>query len=80
MQRKISQSRPRPNRALIELRLNAGLSPNRLALRAGISGNTVRVAERGGYVCEDTQYAIAEALGVRVTDLFPFERQRMAAA
>ncbi len=79
MQRKISQARPRPNRTLMELRWNAGLSCNRLALRAGVSGNTVRAAERGAYICEDSQKAIAGALSVQVTDLFPFERQRVAA-
>lgn len=79
MQRKISQARPRPNRTLMELRLNAGLSPNRLALRAGISGNTARAAERGAFIDENSQKAIADALGVQVMELFPFERQRVAA-
>jgi transcriptional regulator with XRE-family HTH domain len=80
MQRKLSHVRPRPNRTLLELRLNLGLSPNRLALRAGLSGNTVRTAERGGYVDERSQYAIASALGTSVLDVFPLERQRTAAA
>lgn len=79
MKRKISQARPRPNRTLMELRINNGLSANRLALRAGVSGNTVRAAERGAYICEDSQHAIAEALDARVIELFPFERQRVAA-
>lgn len=63
----------------MELRLNQGLSPNRLALRAGLSGNTVRTAERGGYVDERSQHAIATALGVAVLDIFPLDRQRVAA-
>lgn len=79
MQRKLSQVRPRPNRSLTELRLNKGLGPNRLAVRAGLSGNTVRTAERGGYVNEDSQHAIASVLGVDVLDLFPLDRQRVAA-
>lgn len=64
---------------LIELRLNAGLSPNDLARRAGISGNTVRAAERGLYVDPRSQYAIASALGVLPLNVFPWERQRQAA-
>jgi transcriptional regulator with XRE-family HTH domain len=68
-----------PNRRLLELRLVRGLSPNDLARRAGVSGNTVRSAEAGRYVAPRTQYAIASALNVDVLDLFPFERQREAA-
>jgi len=71
--------RLRTNRPLIELRLDAGLTPNDLARRAGISGNTVRAAERGLYVDPRSQYAIATALGVRPLQAFPFERQREAA-
>lgn len=79
MARVITQRRGRANRALIELRLNAGLSPNDLALRARVSGNTVRSAERGLYVSPRSQFAVAQALGVDVLDVFPFERQRIAA-
>ena len=68
----------RRNRDLIELRLNQGLTPNDLARRAGISGNTVRAAERGLYVDPRSQYAISKALGVLPLDVFPFERQREA--
>lgn len=67
------------NRHLVELRLNVGLSPNDLARRAMISGNTVRAAERGLYVSPRSQYAIAKALGADVLAVFPFERQRLAA-
>lgn len=67
------------NRDLIVSRLRAGLSPNALARRAGISGNTVLAAERGQYVEPRSQKAIAEALGMDVLELFPFERQREAA-
>ncbi len=73
-------SRQRTNRLLIEHRLDAGLTPNDLARRAQISGNTVRAAERGDYVDPRTQYAIASALGVARVVVFPFERQREAAA
>jgi transcriptional regulator with XRE-family HTH domain len=82
MRRDITQARRRArriNRALVELRLNAGLTPNDLARRAGLSGNTVRAAERGLYVDPRSQFAIAQALGAKPLDLFPFERQREAA-
>lgn len=79
MARNISQRRRWPNRELVELRINAGLTPNDLALRAGVSGNTVRSAERGMYVSPRSQYAIAKALNVLPLAVFPFERQRMAA-
>lgn len=79
MARVITQPRRRINRELVELRINAGLSPNDLAHRAGISGNTVRAAERGLYVDPRSQYAIAHALGVQPLEVFPFERQRVAA-
>lgn len=74
-----SHRRKRINRVLIELRLNAGLTPNDLARRAGLSGNTVRAAERGDYVDPRSQYAIAQALGITALVVFPFERQREAA-
>jgi transcriptional regulator with XRE-family HTH domain len=73
------RSRRRTNRRLIELRLNAGLTPNDLARRAQVSGNTVRAAETGFYVDPRSQYAIATALGVLPLDVFPFERQKEAA-
>jgi transcriptional regulator with XRE-family HTH domain len=73
------RGRKRTNRALVELRLNSGLTPNDLARRAGLSGNTVRAAERGLYVDPRSQFAIAKALGVLPLDVFPFERQREAA-
>ena len=72
--------RARTNRQLIELRLNQGLTPNDLARRAMVSGNTVRSAERGLYVDPRSQYAISKALGVLPLDVFPFERQREAVA
>lgn len=69
--------RTRTNRALVEKRLNEGLTPNDLARRAGVSGNTVRAAERGLYVDPRSQFAIAQALGALPLDVFPFERQRV---
>lgn len=78
-QARIYSKRPQPNRTLIELRLNAGLTPNALGHRARVSGNTVRAAERGHYIDVPQQHAIASALGVSVIALFPMERQRIAA-
>ena len=71
--------RLRPNRELLELRLNAGMSANDLAYRAGISGNSVRLAERGHTPGPRIQFAIARVLGQQVTELWPLERQRVAA-
>lgn len=71
--------RHRTNRRLIELRINEGLTPNDLARRAQVSGNTVRAAERGLYVDPRSQFGISSALGVKPLDVFPFERQRMSA-
>lgn len=79
MTRRTANSRARRNRLLIEHRLDAGLTPNDLARRALISGNTVRAAERGEYVDARTQFAISAALGVPRVVLFPFERQKEAA-
>lgn len=73
-----AKPRSRSNRLLIEARLNAGLTPNDLAYRAGISGNTVRAAERGFYIGPRAQYAIAHALTVDPLALFPWERQKEA--
>jgi lambda repressor-like predicted transcriptional regulator len=68
------------NRELIVRRLKLGMSPNDLARRAGLSGNTVRSAESGEYVEPRSQAAIASALGVDdPLTVFPFERQREAA-
>jgi DNA-binding XRE family transcriptional regulator len=78
-QKRIYGRRPQPNRALITLRINAGLTPNMLGQRARVAGNTVRAAERGSYIEVPQQEAIAAVLGVEVLDLFPFERQRIAA-
>lgn len=77
---RVSRKTPRRvNRLLIEHRLDAGMTPNDLARRAGVSGNTVRSAERGDYVDPRSQFAIANALGVARVVVFPFERQREAA-
>jgi DNA-binding XRE family transcriptional regulator len=79
MNRNASRTR-RPNTELQKLRINAGLSPNDLAYRAGVSGKTVRLAERGFTPSPRIQYAIARELGKAPLDIWPFEIQRAVAA
>ena len=68
-----------PNRRLQELRINAGLSPNDLAYRIGVSGKTVRMAEAGFTPTPRVQFAIAGAFDLEPLDLWPIERQRVPA-
>jgi transcriptional regulator with XRE-family HTH domain len=68
--------RNRPNRKLQALRLNAGLSPNQLAYRAGVSGPTVRLAEKGHCPSPRVQFALASVFGLEPLDLFPLETQK----
>lgn len=67
-----------PNRKLQGLRINAGLSPNDLAYRAGVSGNTVRMAEAGFVPSPRVQFAIARVFELSPLDLWPLEDQRAA--
>lgn len=69
--------RSRANRLLTELRVNEGLSPNELAVRAGVSGQTVRLAEAGFVPQPRTQYAIARVFDRNPLDLWPLDRQRV---
>lgn len=69
-------TRRRPHRQLQALRLNEGLSPNDLAFRAGVSGNTVRLAEAGFRPTPRVQYAIARVFDLRPLDLWPLEEHR----
>jgi DNA-binding XRE family transcriptional regulator len=68
-------ARRHPNRRLQELRINAGLSPNDLAYRAGVSGKTVRLAEAGYVPSPRVQYAIARIFELQPLDLWPLDRQ-----
>lgn len=68
-----------PNRTLIELRVNAGLSPNQLAYHTGISGPTIRLAEKGHTPEPFVQFAVADYFGMKPTDIWPLERQRALA-
>lgn len=53
------------------------MSPNDLARRAGVDGNTVRLAEQGHLPTPRTQFAIAAVFDLRPTDLWPLDRQRV---
>jgi DNA-binding XRE family transcriptional regulator len=66
-----------PNRKLQELRINAGLSPNDLGARCGVSPNTIRLAERGYTPGPRIQFAIANCLGVLPLDIWPLSTQRV---
>lgn len=66
----------RPNRKLTELRLNAGMSPNELGYRAGVSGKTIRMAERGHRPLPRTQFAIADVFDLLPLDLWPLHDNR----
>lgn len=76
--REVTQRRRvlRPHRRLQSLRINLGLSPNQLALRAGVSGNTIRLAEDGYVPTPRVQFAIAEVFDLQPLDLWPIEDQR----
>lgn len=77
--RSSTERRRRPHRQLQEMRINAGMSPNDLARRAAIDGNTVRLAEAGHVPSPRVQFAIARVFGLAPTDLWPLERQRVPA-
>ena len=67
-----------PNRRLQALRINEGLSPNALAYRAGVSGNTVRMAEAGFVPTPRVQFALAEVFEKRPLDIWPLDSQARA--
>lgn len=68
-----------PNRKLQELRINAGLSPNALAYRAGVSGKTIRLAEAGWVPTPRVQFQVAGVFELLPLDLWPLDRQKVAA-
>ena len=76
----IGSRRRTPNRQLQALRINAGLSPNDLAYRAGVSGKTIRMAEAGFIPSPRVQFAVAQVFDLRPTDLWPLEHQLRVAA
>jgi DNA-binding XRE family transcriptional regulator len=75
-----SGSRRVPHLRLKELRVNAGMSPNDLAYRVGVSGKTIRMAEAGFIPAPRTQLMIAAAFDLKPLDLWPFDRGRQCVA
>lgn len=69
-----------PHLKLKELRVNAGMSPNDLAYRVGVSGKTIRLAEQGWIPSPRVQFQVASAFGLLPLDLWPFERDRQRVA
>ncbi len=60
----------------MSLRIDRGMSREQVAYRAGVSRETVRLAEAGFLPTPRVQFAIAKAFGVTCLDLWPIERQR----
>lgn len=69
-----------PNIRLTELRINAGMSPNDLGYRAGVSGKTIRRIEAGHVPTPRVQYAIAQIFNLQPTDLWPLHECRHSLA
>jgi DNA-binding XRE family transcriptional regulator len=69
-------SKRRAHAELIALRVNEGLSREQLAYRAGVSRETVRLAEDGYLPGPGVQFAIAKVFNKKPLDLWPIERQR----
>jgi DNA-binding XRE family transcriptional regulator len=55
------------------MRIQAGMSPNDLALRAGVTGKTVRLAEAGHVPSPRVQFQIAAVFGLLPLDLWRLE-------
>ena len=64
----------------MELRVNAGMSPNELGFRCGVTGKTIRMAEAGFIPSPRVQFAIAAQFDLKPLDLWPFERARQRVA
>jgi DNA-binding XRE family transcriptional regulator len=69
----------KPNLKLKGLRVNRGLSPDELARLTGLTGPTIRLAEKGHVPLPRTQYAIAEFFEMAPLDIWPIERQAVFA-
>ena len=61
---------------LKEWRLRRYLSYRGLAKEAGVSTETILRAERGGRIYETTQRRLADALGIRVSQIEEFARSQ----
>lgn len=74
--RKIRQ----PNRALIGLRVNRGLSRRDLERLTGVSRESIRLAEAGFVPGPRIQFALADYFSTTPLDIWPIERQKAMAA
>lgn len=80
MERRTGAKRHRaPNTELISLRINGGMTAADLAYRCGTSAKTIRLAEAGFTPGPRIQFEIAKAFGLEPLDIWPMERQRVAA-
>lgn len=57
--------------AVRELRLNRGLSPEQLGIKAEVSGRTIRRIEEGRRPTVRTMFLIAQEFDCDVVDLWP---------
>lgn len=73
-------SRRNPHLRLQALRVNAGMTPNDLAYRAGVSGKTIRIVEAGFIPGPRVQFQIASVFNMKPLDLWPFDRDRQRVA
>lgn len=73
-------TRRQPHLKLKELRTNAGMTPNDLAYKSGVSGKTIRMVEAGFIPLPRTQFQIAAVFELQPTDLWPFDRDRQRVA
>lgn len=69
-----------PHLRLRQLRINAGMSPNDLAYRAGVSGKTIRMLEAGWIPSPRVQFQVARVFELLPLDLWPLERDRQRVA
>lgn len=69
-----------PHQRLKALRVNAGMTPNDLAYRSGLTGKTIRLVEAGFVPTPRTQFAIAQVFELRPLDLWPLDRDRQKVA
>lgn len=67
------------NTALIAARLNAGKTRRDLARITGVSAESIRLAELGFVPGPTIQFALASYFKTTPLELWPIERQRVAA-
>jgi DNA-binding XRE family transcriptional regulator len=75
-QRRPAIRRRQPNRQLVALRINAGLSRDQLGARTGVSRETIRLAEAGFVPGPRVQFALASEFQKMPLDIWPLDQQR----